>query len=354
MLTTNKKILAALGLAFSLSFFNSCAKKNDETTIAEDKENVEALFDDIVEHAEELRNGCGVSSFDKFYNFDNGTALNRSWVDMISYQLETALDYSYVDQTRQFDFNRHVGTYSWDANTQTFMMTSGPNDKVVVNAPVMMGLANNNATATVSAYTQQSTVFDGEQYYLPNTASIDVQVDNSECMGIELKEAAYDNGTFMMPNTLDMLLTLAPFDFEIKSSKVSGNTYDMEMTAMNDGEEEFGFEGELTFADSDFSDLVSDDVERAVGEITFGDFTMPFDVNIKALNDLLNPSQTQINELIKVSVKYKGNDIADLEFEDGSTETITIIYRDDSREDLYSEYKDLVDRLEIVFSNFIY
>jgi len=42
-----------------------------------------------------------------------------------------------------------------------------------------------------------------------------------------------------------------------------------------------------------------------------------------------------------------------LEFQDGSTSTIIIVYKDGSREDLYSEYETLVERLEVVFSDFV-
>ena len=128
----------------------------------------------------------------------------------------------------------------------------------------------------------------------------------------------------------------------------------MKLKATNAGQDVFSIEAEMTFADSDFSDFTSDDVDRATGTFTYGDFSMPFDINIKALNVLLNPSQTQINEMVKVSVNYKGNKIADLEFQDGTiNDSVIITYRDETTEDLYSEYKDLVDRLEVVFSDFL-
>lgn len=352
MLLPTNKILPILGLSLSLVFFNSCEKKPVETTVEEDKENVEKLFDDIVVQAEDFKNGCGVRSIDNFYDLENGTARNQAWVDDISRELERVLDYDYINQTSQLDFSRHAGTYQW--NGTTFTKTASPSDKVIVEAPARMGQSTNNAVATVSSYTQQSTTFDGTQYWLPNTASMKVQVDNSDCMGMELEKATYDNGTFMMPIDAKMKLTLSPFDFEIASNRTTGNTYDMSIKAFNGGYEKFGMEAEMTFADSDFSDFTGEDVERAVGKITYGDFSLPFDVNIKALGDLISPNQTQINEMVKVSVEYKGNKIADLEFQDANTQTIIIVYKDGSREDLYSEYQELADRLEVVFSDFVY
>ncbi len=354
MLSTNKRILSILGLSLSLTLFNSCGNKDKETTVEEDKQNVEELFDNVVEQAEDLKNGCGMRGVDNFFNIENGEALNQAWADDITRALENALDYSYVDQTRQFDFNRHTGTYNWDGGMGMFMRTSTPNDKVVVMAPARMGQSTNNATATIGGYTQQSTMFDGARYYLPNTAEMNVAIDGQECLALKLEEAKYDVGTFMMPISMKMMATMAPFNFEIESEKVDGNTFDMDITAKNDGSEKFSIKGDFTFADNDFSDVTSEDVEKAVGEFTFGDFTMPFDVNIKALQDLLNPSQTQINEMIKVTVEYKGKKIADLEFQDASTETIIIVYKDGTREDLYTEYEDLVSRLEVVFSDFFF
>lgn len=351
MLLPNNKILSILGLSLSLVFFNSCEKKAKETTVEEDKENVEKLFDDIVVQAEDFKNGCGLRSIDNFYNLENGTARNQTWVDDITRALDAALDYDYIDQTRQFDFNRHAGTYQW--NGTSFTKSASPSDKVIVEAPARMGQPSNNAVATVSSYTQQSTTFDGTTYWLPNTTSLNVKVDNSDCMGLELEKAVYDNGTFMMPIDAKMNINLSPFDFEVATNRTTGNTYNMSMKALNAGNEKFGIEAEMTFADSDFSDFTGEDVERAVGKITYGDFTLPFDVNIKALGDLINPSQTQINQMVQVSVEYQGKKIADLEFQDASTQTIIIIYKDGSREDLYSEYEELADRLEVVFSDFV-
>ncbi|MGH1336922.1 MAG: hypothetical protein ACRBFS_12430 [Aureispira sp.] len=353
MLLTNNRLLTILGLSLSLAFFNSCEKKATETTVEEDQENVEKLFDDIVVQAEDFKNGCGVKSVDNFFNLENGTALNQVWADDISYQLELALDYNYLNQgqTNQLDFSRHAGTYQWMSGA--FTKSGTPTDKVIIMAPSSMGQTTNNATATVSDYTQQSTTFDGTQYWLPNSADVTVQVDNNDCIGITLEKAVYDNGTFMMPIDAAATVMMAPFEFEIASKQTSGTSYDMSMTARNDGDKKFSIEGNMTFSDSDFSDFTSEDIDKAEGEITYGDFTMPFTINIKALFDLLNPNQTQINEMVKVSVEYKGMKIADLEFTDGNTESIVIIYKDGTREDLNTEYQDLVDRLEVVFSDFI-
>ena len=355
MLTTNKKLLPILGLSLGLLYFTSCdPQQSTETTVEEDKENIAGLFDDIVAEAEAIESGCGVQSFDRFYGLNNGNVSNQTWVDDITRALETALNYDYVDQTRELIFSNHTGTYQWDANTRTFNRSSTPSNEVVVLAPSAPGMAN-NAQVTVGSYTQQRTVFDGEQYWLPNSAAINVKVDNNDCAGFEIMNATYDNGAFMMPTGATFKVMLAPYNFEITSSRVSGNTYDMTMKASNNGDEKFSAEGEMTFADNDFSDLTGDDVDRAVGSFSYGDFKMPFDVDIKALNDLLNPSETQINEMVKVTVEYKGNEIGRLEYREGvgnSGGTIIMIYRDETTEDLQSEYNDLVDRLEVVFSDF--
>lgn len=355
MLSINKTLSALFALGLLL-FFASCDPQTDNTTttVEEDKANVKQLFDDVVTQAEAIESGCGVQSFDQFFGLNNGVANNQQWVDMITRELERVLNYDYIEQTRELIFSNHTGTYQWDPNAMTFTYNNAPNNQIVVMAPSAQGRTTNNAEVTVSTYTQQSTTFDGMQYWFPNTADIDVLVDGSQCMGIDLKQASYDNGSFGMPTELAMDLMLAPFNFEINSSRTDGTTYDMKWTASNAGEKVFSLEVEMTFTDSDFSDFTSDDIDRATGTFTYGDFSMPFDVNIKALNDLLNPSQTQINEMIKVSVNYKGNKIADLEFQEGTAnDSVIIIYRDNSTEDLYSEYKDLVERLEVVFSDFL-
>lgn len=355
MLSFNKT-LSGLGIGLSLLLFTSCDPKTNDTTttVEEDKTNVEKLFDDIVTQAEAIESGCGVQSFDRFYNFNNGYVNNQAWVDMITRELERVLNYNYIDQTRRLTFSNHAGTYQWDPSNLTFSHNNSPNNKVIVLAPSARGQSSNNAQVTVSTYTQQSTTFDGTQYWFPNTADIDVAIDGSQCMGIDLKKASYDNGSFGMPTELDLGLLLAPYNFDITSKRIDGTTYEMKCKATNNNQEVFSLETQVTFVDSDFSDFTRNDIDRATGTFTYGDFSMPFDVNIKALNNLLNPTQTQVNQMIKASVEYKGNKIADLSFKDGTAnDSVIITYRDDSTEDLYNEYKELVERLEVVFSDFI-
>lgn len=351
MLRANKKILTILGLSLSLVFFNSCRKNAPETTPKEDKENVKKLFEDAVVQAKDFKNGCAVKNIDNFFNFERGEVRHQTWVDNITRQLKLALDYDYMDRTHKLDFVKHAGTYVW--NSSLFTKSATPSDRVIVKGPTGMTQSTNNATIVVSSYTQQRTSYDNEQYWFPNTADIKVQVDNGDCMGLKLEKAVYETGTFMMPTDVKMNLMLAPFDFEITSKKTAPKTYNMSVIASNGGNKKFSVTADVTFADSDFSDFTRDDIEKAVGTITYDDFSLPFTVDIKALGNLVSPNQTQINEAVKVTVEHKSNKIADLTFKKGSRETIIITYKDGTTEDLYSDYKDLVDRLEVVFSEFI-
>lgn len=357
MLTSKVKFI--LSFAVIALIFSNCDKdpnSNTQTTVAEDKANIRSIFDDIITEAETLKAGCGVQTVDKFLNIDQGNVLNSNWAETIYNALEAHLNLGYVSQTSQFNLLNHAGTHSWNPNTLSWTATSSPTDKAILQFPSEMNSGSNDATATVHHYTDEQVSFNSYQYWLPKTTLVDVAVNNQSCIGVELKSATYDNSSFQIPTTVELVLTLAPYTFEITANRLTPTKFNIKLKSKNGGTEKFALDVEVNLKHSNYETIrIYDDVTLITGSFTFGDFSFPLTADFETARALLNPSDNQINALFNADILYKGNRIGDLDYDSNNgngTTSILINYKDGTAENTSIYYQDFIDRLELVLVEF--
>lgn len=351
----NSKIRYAIVLAFmTFSLTNCTDDSNVQTTVDEDKANIEGLFNEVITEAESLKGGCAVQGFDNFYNFTQGVAQNSNWVHDLYTKLKSHLNIT-TYQTGRFAFSNHFGTHSWDANTQSWNTNGSPNDKIVLQMPEQMGAVNNTIVATATSYSDQMVNFNQYQYWLPTALKASATVNGSPCIAAELVSASYDNTSFQIPVDMELNLTLEPYEFKIKAKRISAAKVNVELRAFNNGTEKFSLNTDLTYKNANYETLnYFNDCIMATGDFTFGDFKMPFSADFETARSLFNPSNTQVNALFDADVFYKGNEIADLDYRQDSKgyTDLYIVYKDETSEDLETYYKDFKDRLELVMVEF--
>ena len=352
----NFKLNFVFALAFVAIFFSNCTDKNDtvETTVEEDKENIENLFSDVITEAQALKGGCAAQAFDDFLNMDQGSALNSNWVDLIYNTLKTHLNIT-TYQTSKFDFGSHVGTHTWNINSQTWTATSSPTSKIVVEFPERMGATSNTVIATADYYNDEMVMYNSYQYWLPTSFFAAAQINNEECISSKLISADYDNTSFQIPVSFELELKLAPYVFEIKGTRTAPAEVNVVLVAKNNGEEKFSLVADLVYKNANYQSLdYFNDCESASGEFTFGDFKMPFTADFETARSLFNPTNTQVNALFDADIFYKDTEIANLDYAkdfQGYTDLI-IVYKDETSENVETYYNDFLDRLELVVVEF--
>jgi len=353
----NFKLNFIFALAFVAISFGSCTDKNDtvvETTVEEDKENIENLFNDVITEAQALKGGCAAQAFDNFLNMNQGSALNSNWVELLYNALEAHLGIT-TYQTGKFNFASHVGTHTWNIGAQAWNTTSSPTDKIVVEFPEQMGATTNTVVATADYYTDQVVNYNSYQYALPTSFFAAAKVNNEECISAKLIDAAYDNTSFQIPVSFEMELKLAPYVFEISATRTAPTELNVVLKAKNNGEEKFSLVTDLVFANANYQTLdYIQDCESASGEFIFGDFKMPFTADFKTARSLFNPTNTQVNALFDADVFYKGSEIANLDYAKDAQgyADVLIVYKDETSEDVETYYNDFLDRLELVVVEF--
>lgn len=352
------KLNLILTLFLVAIIFSNCTEKTDdtvvETTVEEDKENIENLFNDVISEAQALKGGCAVQAFDNFLNIDQGSTLNSNWAELLYNTLKTHLNIT-AYQTDRFNFNNHVGTHTWNIGNQSWSRTVTPTDKIVIEFPEQMNSTNNTVVATADYYNDQMVTFDSYQYWLPTSFAASATVANEECYAAKLISASYDNTSFQIPVSFEMELKLSPYVFEISATRTAPAELNVVLKAKNNGVEKFSLVTDLVFKNADYRTLnYIEDCESASGEFVYGDFKLPFTADFETTRSLFNPTNTQINALFDADIFYKGTKIANLDYakDPQGYADIIIEYKDETREDLETYYDDFVDRLELVLVEF--
>jgi len=353
MITSKLKLI----LVFSVIIFafSNCEKTPDnQTTVAEDKANIDGLLDEVIAEASALKAGCAVQHADDFFNLNQGSLLNSNWVDMIFNALKNHLSIT-TYQTSKFDFNSHVGTHSWSSSSQVWTGSSTPNNKIILEFPSQMGQSTNNVKVTADYYTDENVSYNGYSYWFPKTFNAKGEVGTDECYGAHLISATYDNTTYQIPIDAELHLKLSPYTFEIKMNRVAPEKFHVEIRAKNNGTEKFSLVTDLTYTHSNYQNWqIYGDCAKATGTFTFGDFAFPFTADFEIAQNLLNPSDNQINTLFDASLLYKGNEIADFDYakDINGYADIIIKYSDGTTEDTETYYQEFLDDLEIIVVEF--
>lgn len=346
--------LKTLGLFLfvALLTFNGCKKPDQTTTVEEDKESVDDFSQALLDETRALKDGCGVSTIDDFFNIDNGSALNQSWVDQLGTSLETHLNLAYVEQNNLFLPSNHYGTHSYNAGSQTWSQVSSPTDKIVVEMPALQGATTNALMATLNSYTDQSVTIDGSQYKLPKTLDLGIKKNGSDCIGFVLKSASYESGSFQIPTSAEFDLIMSPHTFNVNVTKNTPTEFNVKITAFNNGSEAFSMNTDVILKNSNYETFdMDDDVKSFAGEFKIGDIAIVYSADVEAAQNLLSPTNAQINSLYKAELQNNGNKIADLIYEENTNTgevDIMIEYKDGTIEDTESIYTDFIDQLEII------
>jgi hypothetical protein len=344
--------LKTLGLFLlgALLTFNSCDKPTTTTTVEEDKESIDDFSQRLLDETQALKDGCGITTIDDFFNINNGSALNQSWVDQIGTSLESHLNLAYIDQNKLFLPSNHYGTHSY-AGSQNWTQTSAPTDKVVVEMPALQGATNNSIMATLNSYTDQTVTIDGSQYKLPSAFDLNIKKSGADCIGFLLKSASYESGSFQIPTSAEFDLIMSPHTFNVNVTKNSPTEFNVKITAFNSGSEAFSINTDVILKNSDYESFdIDDDVKSFAGEFKIGDISIVYTANIEGAQNLLSPTPNQINSLYTAELQNNGTKIADLFYQEnsnGETE-IMIEYKDGTIEDTESIYTDFIDQLEII------
>lgn len=347
-------ILAASALTIS-GCSDDDNESSQETTVAEDKANIQATFDEALNCISVLKNGPAANILlREFLGLSDGEAFNDDWIDDLAQELEKVLDLQQIENNQRFDIDFYTGTYIYSIATESWNKVDDQINRVVFEFPSSPEETTNNTVMTIENYSDTQVQIESETYYLPNTVHANVVVDGIEIFRLRLNDVDYaSNNDFEIPVTLDLEIFMNPFTITVNVERMNTTDFVLDMDFTDGANCNWGIDGEVELSTDDFENLTEDDVENVTLAVSINELTIQSLSGIAELIKLNDPdpSENVINTLLDVEVLFRDMKIGDLEI-DQDNETVIIFYKDGTSEDSAAYYEDFVDELEALLLEF--
>ncbi len=213
-----------------------------------------------------------------------------------------------------FDFQRKVGTYTWNAEHQGWVIhQNDPNDKIIIIFPSAGHLSTtNDVTLTFYAFeqveiTEVDPIWGTETWYEPSKIKADLYLDNDKLIDIDFV-ATWDqsNGE---PTGMEIELYIKPFTFSGGFS-VEGTTISINAALNRDDTKIVSGDITITFKTDSRENLA-----KIEGYLQYRIVKLDGEVDIAAIEELEEPTVEQLNEYVNLTIyNYPGESkIADIE-----------------------------------------
>lgn len=238
-----------------------------------------------------------------------------------------------------FDFQQKVGTYTWNAEYQGWIiLQNNPNDKIIIIFPSEGHLSTtNDVTLTFYAFEQVKITEGG---YNPSRIDANLYLDSDKLIDLDFTASwALSSGD---PISMDIELFIKPFTFSGGFS-ISGTTISVNASLDRDDSKIISGNITLTFK----TDLL-ENLAKIEGYLQYRIVKLDGEVDIAAIEALEEPTVEQLNEYVDLAIyNYPGGSkIADIElFLDEDDEIdIRLVFADGTTA-LASDYFDDIKKI---------
>jgi len=351
-----KNVMKLVTILFTTIFIlNSCSSDDSstpsETTVAEDKVNIEESIDQLLDCFQNFENGSFSESVKNFFDISNGD-ISSEYAEFLLDELDV-----FNFDIENFNFNAHKGAYTWNQSGQFWEFDSNVNDMVFF-FPSEENSTNNNIELGITSYSSQTVIFNDENFLYPTNIAGYLKENGDEIFTINLSNVTYEvNNNFSFPSNLDLVIFTAPFTHTFDLSKITSTQFDFSYDFQDNGSCVTSISSLINLNTSDYENITgAEDFDNAVGTILHQDFEIRYTVEIDNIDAIEDPTVIQINQLVNAEVFINDAKVGDLEYAentDGET-VVNIIYKDGTSDnvDIYVG-DDFVDELEAIFSAFI-
>ena len=347
----NKKLLSIL-VILSFVFALSC-EKDKEPTVEENK----ATLDDLATIAEEDINMVFEGeALDIFTGLGDLMEISDTLGFSLPLKKSAEANITFRNYYKAwiplpddgpFDFQRKVGTYTWDAEHQGWVIQqNNPNDKIIIIFPSAGHLSTtNDVTLTFYAFeqvkiTEVDPLWGTEIWYEPSKIDADLYLDNDKLIDLDFI-ASWDLSSGD-PTSMDIVLFIKPFTFSGGFS-MSGTT--ISVNASLDKDESKIISGNITLT---FKTDSLENLAKIEGYLQYRIVKLDGEVDIAAIEALEEPTIEQLNEYVDLAIyNYPGGSkIADIElFLDEDDEIDIRLVFTDGTTALASDYFDDIKKI---------
>jgi|TARA_B110000483_G_C18164197_1_gene530526 hypothetical protein len=366
--------LVSILLILSITvFYTGCSKAegidevvdeviDSENSSEQDKLVVENKMESFMSCMENLESGqFSQLLLDIYDNVENDNTsyhddLSEAFSDLNIAQVFEGLNYPYD----LFDFSNHSGTYIYNDALGKWI-TESANNVVEILFPILTNSASNDLEIRLSDVTQEFIEVIDEGIYIPTSLVLDVFYNSERVFGINIKNVKYEiQDEIPIPTDIDIVIYTNPFTHEIKIDRINSKYFSVHYSLDNGSGCTTEIKSDLELLSSDYENLEDKDIKSISGYILINDLKFEYDGNMEYLLGLDDPTTSQINNYVDLSVLENNTKIGELKLieETDGDYSVVMVFMDGTEVDLKDfdgigfEGEYLIDRIEGIISRY--
>jgi hypothetical protein len=351
-----KKISTFL-LGLSCALLVTCNKNdsaNSNTTVEEDKKNIELFFDNTLDLVKAFESGNFIKALLDFTGLQNGDAKNGDWIEDMFEALDKQTGVSdYVDKHERFNLDNFKGKYDYSNKKWTKTNDS----KIIINFPLTPTTKSNNCSIVISEYSDvQVSIDKGEKVYAPSKIIFSVTKDGAEIASCNAA-VTWETAGFVTVKEASVSLFTAPYSHTLAIQQVKSTEYNVDATLFEGTDNPaYSIKATLKLAKAISENFFADD-DVPVNTISFtiskGDISYAGSLDVNTLNKYDNPTVEQINSVAAVDILYKNSKIGDLKLKTISHEDYVFVnYKDGAADNAELYYEPFLDELDSILKKY--
>ena len=364
-----KKLITMMLMLASVFFFACSEDEDDKLSKEEAKTEITQLGTDVSDKFTEMQESDGMVAMDALMYLDYPFSDNKSNKEsaVLKNIQKYLLPYNYVGENNlksvsegeMFDFDRWVGTYTWNNTVGAWDPDYGtPDNQIIIIFPAdTADMDNNNATLTISNYSE----IEIDEDFYPESIDVELTVSEITVIDIDFDAEWFETGDYIgEPTSLDVSVYLIPFEFTGSFTHTSTEA-SVDVAILYDSAEFFTVGLGADWASE--GDSIPSNIN---GYISFFNVKFQADVDLADIIDLMlntpDDITTQdelieaVNNEIDAYVSVDGTWAADIEItllestdEDGEMFDILFVYADGTSESAIPYFEELGEELEEFF-----
>jgi len=334
-------LLALLGFGLVLAGCDSGTSMTEELPPEEAQTQMETADRDLSSDVDALvSSGEFATTVQGLFSTPTTTASGKTHQQPLGVTLLDHLDTELETTDGRLDFGASTGVYEW-APREGDWVYAGSSDRIVLKFPASRDASGNNATFTLSAYSDTGVVIDGTTEYLPARISASLTVEGTgEVFAVELLNTTFYDSQVdgsQVPKSFFLEVLTAPHRHTYEWSSPSKQEFEFAVDLAEDDRLVLGLLANVALK-SDFDQVSGPQgIDELSGEISLGpDVTIDYTVQVDELTALDgDPTAEQVNNRISAMMKYKGQKVGDLRvgqngpllvYNDGTTEPLEQVF----------------------------
>lgn len=386
----------------TLSILAGCGSKdegNGPTTVAEDKQNIQASFDRTKTLIQKFRDGSLYKFADEFidyreeykedeyyyyvghygepvryygnYTYNSQTGkydrtpgqgdyerhsygyyddVISEFATLLGEKLDDKVDFDAIEKNKRFNFPSFAGKYTWNKSKKDWDVNK-PHSTIAVYFPSSETQATNNCEAGIKEYTDKSCDIEGKAIYLPTKASAYFSKDGTTLASVDVT-AEYTG--YGIPQKAAAEVYAKPVKINASLTQESASKYKASVAIADedDSNNNLSVTAEATLSNgvNSYTDFDDCKINNLIFTVTQAAMAISGSIDLKTLNKINNPSTEDINKSINFEVSYNNQKTGTLQVEDvGREQYLFIYYKDGTKENTSMYYDSFVTDVEQLF-----